>query len=133
MSVIGVLSSDSGGSLLVEVLDSLVTSVVELTRRRVSLESKKKERKETNLSVNEFSRSVDELVGVPRVTVLESVSIRYSSISEENHNLMEGFRILTKVVPEGIVVLEIGLRVSLLSVDEVGELGGVSKEAAGEQ
>lgn len=84
------------------------------------------------MSVNELSGGIDELVSVSRVSVLESVTIWYSSISKEDHDLVERFGVLTEVIPERIVVLEVGLRISLLSVDEVGELGGVSKEAAQE-
>ena len=130
LSVIRVLSGDSSSGLLVEVLDSLVASVVELARRTRSVFGcRRKKGGTTNLGVDEFSGGVDELVGVSRVSVLEPVSIRYSSVSEEDHDLMERFGILTEVVPERVVVLEVRLRVSFLSVDEVGELGGVSQEA----
>ena len=65
-----------------------------------------------------------------RISVLESVTVGDSSISKEDHDLVESLGILSEVVPERIVVLEIRLRVTLLGVDEVGELGRVSEEAA---
>ena len=44
---------------------------------------------------------------------------------------MNGLRVLREVVPEHISIFQVGLRVTLLGVDEVGELGGVTKEEDG--
>lgn len=59
------------------------------------------------------------------------ISIRGSSIREQDHNLMNGLWVLREVIPEHVSVLEMGLRVSLLSVDEVRELRGVADEEDG--
>jgi len=53
------------------------------------------------------------------------------TVTHQEHELVNGLWVLRKVVPEGGRVLGTGqmcLRVSLLCVDEVWELGWVSKE-----
>ena len=44
---------------------------------------------------------------------------------------MDSFLVVAEIIPEHGSVLQVGLRVSLLSVDENGELGGVSDEKDG--
>jgi len=108
--VIGSGSSGLSSLLIGESLDTLVRLVVEL-------------------NVNERSILLDHLVSVSRITVHESVSVRSSSsVREENGELMERFRVERGVVPEVIGILQMSLRVTLLSVNEVRELHGVSKE-----
>lgn len=54
------------------------------------------------------------------------ISVRSTAIGEENQDLVNGFRVLAEVVPEGICILEMGLGITLLGVNEMGELGGIS-------
>jgi len=112
----GVIGSSSSGlsSLLIsESLDTLIRLVVEL-------------------NVNERSILLDHLVSVSRVSMHESVSVRSSSsVREENGELMERFRVERGVVPEVVGILQVSLRVSLLSVNEVRELHRVSEEEDG--
>lgn len=70
LSVIGIRSREFISLFLSEELDSLITSVMEL-------------------SVNKFSIRLDQLVSVTRVSMHVSVSIWNSTIAEQNHNLME--------------------------------------------
>lgn len=51
-----------------------------------------------------------------------SVSIGGSTVTEEDANLVDGFGSLTQEVPKHVHVFTVGLRISLLSVDKVGEL-----------
>jgi hypothetical protein len=63
--------------------------------------------------------------------VHEPETVRNSTITEEHHDLVERLRILAEVIPEHVGVFKSCLRVTFLSVDEVGEFGGVSKEEYG--
>jgi hypothetical protein len=78
--------------------------------------------------------------------VLVVVTVRRSTIGEENHDLMNRLWVLGEIVlneqlskrsantrqkwtnPEHVGILEMGLRVPLLRVNEVRELGRVAKE-----
>jgi hypothetical protein len=60
-----------------------------------------------------------------------SVTIRGTSIREEETDLMAGFRSQREEVPEHVGVLEIGVGVSLLGMNEIGEFLGVSNEEDG--
>lgn len=98
-----------------QVLDTLVGDVVEL-------------------SVGDLTLLADELEGVARVAVHVSPSIRSASISKHVGDLVERLGVLGQVVPEVRSVrssTQVGLRISLLGVDEVGELDGVSDEEDG--
>lgn len=107
---VGVLSCHLSSFLVCESLDTLVGLVVEL-------------------NVDERSVLLDELVSVSRITVHESVSVRRSSsVGEEDGELMERFGVLRGVVPEVVGILQVSLRITLLSVNEVRELHGIAKE-----
>jgi len=110
---VGVLSGHLSSFLVREGLDTLVGLVVEL-------------------DVDERTVLLDELVGVSRVTIHESVSVRRSStVGEENGELMERFRVLRGVVPEVVGILQVSLGITLLSVNEVRELHRVAEEEDG--
>jgi len=86
---------------------------------------------EVDLSVDPLPFLVDEFEGVTAISVHVSVAIGDTTIAEKNHSLMNSLRILTQIVPEhgGVIsTTEMGSWISLLSVDEVRELGGVSEE-----
>lgn len=51
------------------------------------------------------------------------VSIRSTTVGEENHDLVSRLWVLREVVPEHISILQMRLWVTLLGVDEVRELG----------
>lgn len=78
-----------------------------------------------NLDVIETAIGFGELVRMARVPVHVAVRIRSAAVGEELHDLMSGFLVGGEVVPEHGRVLEIGLRVALLRVDEDGEFGGI--------
>lgn len=56
------------------------------------------------------------------------VTLGNSSVTKQNHDLMERLGILREVIPEHVGVFKMSLRVALLRVDEYGELGGVAEE-----
>lgn len=68
------------------------------------------------------------LVGVTGVTVHLSVRGWGTTVREQNDNLVDGLWVAGQVVPEHVGVLQVGLWVSLLGVDKVGELRWVSDE-----
>jgi len=86
---------------------------------------------EVELDPESFALVVDPLESVRAKTVHVSVTIRGTSVGEEDGDLMGRFGDEGKEVPEGVGVLAVGLGVSLLGVDEVGELGGISDEEDG--
>ena len=88
-------------------------------------------RERAHLSVDKLASLVDELVRVARVAVHEAVSVGDTTVTEEDHELVSRLGVLRRVVPERVGVLEVRLRVALLGVDEVGELGRVTKEENG--
>lgn len=65
---------------------------------------------------------------VRRITIHVPVSIGSSAVRHQDCHLMQRFRRLTPEVPHHIVGFAVGLRVSLLGVDEVRELNRVSDE-----
>lgn len=83
---------------------------------------------EVKLNPEGLSLGVDPFEGVGAVAVHMSVAIGGSSIGEKNGNLMNRLGNQTEEVPEHIGAFKVGLRVSLLSVDEVGEFDGISDE-----
>lgn len=83
---------------------------------------------DVDLNVLPLSLVVDELESVTRVSVLKIVSLWNTTVSHEDHDLMNGFWVLRQVIPEHVVVLQVSLRITLLSVNEVWELGWVTKE-----
>lgn len=83
------------------------------------------------LSIDPVTLLVDELGGVSQISVHESESIWNTSVTHQNHDLMDGLWVLGKVVPEHGRIIGTGqvcCGISFLGVDEVWELGWVSKE-----
>lgn len=62
------------------------------------------------------------------VAVLEAVSVGHASVAEKDHKLVNRLGRRRKEVPEHVGILEMRLRVSLLSVDEMRELCRVANE-----
>jgi hypothetical protein len=56
------------------------------------------------------------------------VSVWDAAIGEEDHHLMDRLGVLGEVVPERVRILQMSLRITLLGVNEVWELGRVTKE-----
>jgi len=104
-----VLLSHLGGLLRREVLDALVSLEVVLNQEWLTL-------------------VVDPLVGVGAVAVQMAVTIRSSSVGEEDHDLMERLGREGPEVPGHLSGLHASLWVSLLAVDEISELDGVPDE-----
>lgn len=71
---------------------------------------------------------IDPLESVGAVTIHVSVTIGGTSVREEDGDLMGRFRGKGKEVPEHVGILQVGLGISLLGVDEIGEFQGVSDE-----
>lgn len=86
---------------------------------------------EMNLHVGGDTSRIDELESVSRKSMHVVVSIGSAAVGEQDHDLMDGLGVLAEVVPEHVGILEMGLGVTLLGVDEVGELGGVTDEEDG--
>jgi hypothetical protein len=71
---------------------------------------------------------------VAGVAVHLAPAVGDTAVTHENHDLVDGLGVLGKVVPEdsGVVrVCEVSLRVALLGVNEVRELGWVAQEEDG--
>ena len=84
-----------------------------------------------DLDVVEGAVGLGELVRVARVAVHVAVAVRGAAVGEEVHDLVGGFLMRREVVPEHGGVLEVGLRIAFLRVDEDGELAGVAEEEDG--
>lgn len=78
-----------------------------------------------DLDVVETAIGFGEFVRMARVPVHVAVRIWSAPVGEELHDLMSGFLMGREVVPEHGSVLEIGLWVALLRVNENGEFGGI--------
>lgn len=83
---------------------------------------------DVHLNVPPFTLLVEPLVSVARVAVHFSVAGRSTTVREQGGDLVGRFLVLDQVVPEHVSILQVSLRVSLLGVDEVRELGWVSDE-----
>ena len=83
---------------------------------------------EVELDIVEVSVLVDQFEGVARVAVHMGITVRSTAIREKNHELMCGFGVCRQIIPEHVGILEIGLRIALLGVDEKREFRGVAKE-----
>src|ERR1700729_3989931 len=59
------------------------------------------------------------------------VTVRGSTIGEKDHDLVDRFGILREIVPEHVGIFQVSLRVSLLRVNKVRELGWVANEEDG--
>lgn len=79
-----------------------------------------------DLDVVETAIGFGEFVRMARVPVHVAIGIWRATVGEEVHDLMGGFLMGGEVVPEHGGVLEIGLRVALLGVNEDGEFGGIA-------
>jgi len=86
---------------------------------------------EVELDPESFALVVDPLESVRAETGHVSVTIGSASVREEDSDLMGRFRDERKEVPECVGVLAVSLGISLLGVDEVRELGGISDEEDG--
>lgn len=106
---VGVLRGQLAGFLVVEGLVALVGLQVDL-------------------DVVEATVWLDPLVGVARVTVHVAVGVWGTTVTEQMHDLVDGFLMGGEVVPEHGGILQVGLGVPLLSVDKQRELGRVSDE-----
>jgi len=84
-----------------------------------------------DLNVVEGAVRLDPLVGVAGVAVHVAVRVRGATVAEEMHDLVSGLLVGGQVVPEHCRILQVGLWVSLLGVDEEGELGRVTEEEDG--
>ena len=106
---VGVFSRQASGLLVVEGLVALVGLQVDL-------------------DVVEGAVGLDPLVSVAGVAVHVAVRVRRTTVTEEVHDLVNGFLVGGKVVPKHGGILEVGLGVALLGVNEDGELGGITEE-----
>lgn len=104
-----VLSSDLGSFLLSVEVGSLIGTNVDL-------------------DVVPLSLVVDELESVSRVSVLKIMSLWDTTVSHQDHDLVDRFWVLGEIVPEHVVVLQVSLRITLLSVNEVWEFCWVTNE-----
>ena len=84
-----------------------------------------------HLGVHPVTSFIDELHGVSGISVHEAVAIWDTSITHENHDLVNGLGVLGQIVPEHSAIIgtaEMCGWVALLCVDEVRELGGIAQE-----
>jgi hypothetical protein len=86
---------------------------------------------DVDLNIDKGAIVLDELERMSRVAVHVVVAIWGATITKEDHNLMNRLRVLAEVVPEHVGIFGMPLWVTLLSVDEVGKLGGVTQEEDG--
>lgn len=112
-AVVWVLRCKLAGFLVREGLDALVGA-------------------EVHLDVVESERSVwllvVPLVSVAGVAVHMAIRVWCSAVGEEDHDLVDGLLVGGKVVPEHGGILQVGLWVALLGVDEEWKLGWVPQE-----
>lgn len=83
------------------------------------------------LTINPVIVLVDKLDGVAEVAIHEAIAIWNTSITHQNHDLMDRFGVLGEIVPKGSAVISMGEMsgwVTLLRVNEMWELGRVSQE-----
>ena len=107
--IIGIIAGEVACGIVVEGLDALIDLEMEL-------------------DVVERAVFLDEFECMSGITVHMRVSVRGTSIGEQNHNLMNGLGVRGKVIPEHIRILQIGLRIAFLGVNEQWELGWIAKE-----
>lgn len=88
-------------------------------------------RLEVDLHVHERPVGLGELHGVARVAVHVPVRVRRAPVRKQVHHLVDALLVRAQVVPEHGRVLEVGLRVALLRVDEDGEVDRVPQEEDG--
>jgi len=118
-----VLKEISGGIVRIIRFQLMSLFISEVLDSSISLE--------VELDVEDFSLGINPLEGVRSISIHVSVAIRSTSVREEDGDLVAGFRNEGKEIPEHIGVLAVSLRISLLCVDEIGELGRISDEEDG--
>ena len=87
-----------------------------------------------HLSVYPITVFINKLQSMSGVTVHESVAVWDTAVTHEDHDLVDGFRVLREVVPElgrVIAATQVGSWIPLLGMDEVRELGGIAQEEDG--
>jgi hypothetical protein len=84
-----------------------------------------------DLDIVEASIRLVPLVGVSGVSVHVSIRVWSTTVAEEVHDLVNSFLVGGEVVPEHSSILQVGLGISLLGMDEERELGWVSEEEDG--
>lgn len=75
-----------------------------------------------------LSFSIDPLEGMRAVAIHVTVPVRGASVREQDHDLVLGLRRVAPEVKGGVWVLNAGLGVTLLRVDEVRELNRILDE-----
>lgn len=83
------------------------------------------------LAVNPITGLVDQFDSVSKITVHVSITIWNTTVTHQDHDLMNRLWVLREIVPKygGIIsVSEVSGRVSLLGVNEVRKLGRISQE-----
>lgn len=83
------------------------------------------------LGVDSFTIVVDQLEGVRPVAIHVPVPIRSATVRKQKGKLVCHLRAMREEVPDHVRVLQIGLRVSFLCVNERGEQNGISQEEDG--
>ena len=87
-----------------------------------------------DLGIDPVAGFVDQLDRVSGVAVHEAPAIWDTSVAHEDHKLVDRLGVLRGIVPKGSAVVcmgEVGGGVTLLGVDEVRELGGITEEKDG--
>jgi len=107
-----VLEGHLGGFVANKVLDSLISLVVVLDKVSLTL-------------------GVDPLESVTRVSVHVAVAVGCAALRHKDSDLMECLGCVTPVVPLHVRVVSAGLRMSLLTVKEIGEFHRVLDEKDG--
>lgn len=74
---------------------------------------------------------INEFEGVTSIAVHVAVAVWSASVGKENSYLVKAFRRVREEAPKHVGIGYVGLRTSLLRVDEVGETNGVANEKDG--
>ena len=72
-----------------------------------------------------------EFVRVARISIHVTVGVGRPSVREQVHDLVRRFLVGGQVIPEHRCIFQIGLRVTLLSVNEDGEFAGIPNKEDG--
>jgi hypothetical protein len=119
-------------NVFIKILESIIlVSARELTRLLGSEVLDSLVGLEVVLNVVDLTLVIDPFVGVRTISVHVSESIRGASVREENGNLVERLGCEGPEVPSRVRVLISSGGISLLRVDEVGELDRVIDEKDG--
>jgi hypothetical protein len=81
-----------------------------------------------DLCVHERTVGLVPLESMSGVSMLVVVTVWSSTIREKDHDLVNRLRVLAEIVPEHIGIFQVSLRVTLLGMDEMRELGGITDE-----